>query len=75
MRACAQQELKKIDCFSADGFYGPCNTVFEAMGCFFCYCPCQEAGSALTEEDAQRATEKAEMDEMRKQYQGEMLHS
>ena len=26
---------KKIDCFSVDGFCSHCNTVFEAMGCFY----------------------------------------
>ena len=34
---------KKIDCFSVDGICNDCNTVFEAMGCYFHYCPCQEA--------------------------------
>ena len=34
---------KKIDCFSVDGFCEHCNTVFEAMGCYYHYCPCQEA--------------------------------
>ena len=33
---------KKIDCFSVDEFCSHCNTVFEAMGCFYHYCPCQE---------------------------------
>ena len=32
---------KKIDCFSVDGFCSHCNTVFEAMGCCFYFCPCQ----------------------------------
>ena len=27
--------LKKIDCFKADGSCALCNTVFEAMGCFY----------------------------------------
>ena len=26
---------KKIDCFSVDGRFSHCNTVFEAMGCFY----------------------------------------
>ena len=49
---------KKIDCFNAVGFCAHCNTVFEAMGCFYLYCPCEEARSALTEEDLQRGTKK-----------------
>ena len=42
---------KRIDCFNADGFWGHCNTVFEAMSCFYQYCHCQETWSALTGED------------------------
>ena len=33
-------------------------TVFEAMGSFYNYSPCQEARPALTEEDVQRGTKK-----------------
>ena len=60
--------LKKIDCFQVDGFCAPCNTVFEAMGCFYCYRPCQEARSSLTEEVIDRGNKKREMDQMRKQF-------
>ena len=35
--------LKKIDCFKVDGFCAHCKTVFEAIGCFYHYCPCQKA--------------------------------
>ena len=38
---------KKIDCFSVDGICYHCNTVFEAMGWYYHYCPCQEARSSL----------------------------
>ena len=44
---------KKIDCFSVDGFCFHCNTVFEAMGCFYHLCPCQELRPFLTEEEIQ----------------------
>ena len=40
---------KKIDSFKVDGFCGLCNTVFEAMGCFYHYCSCQDAPPALSE--------------------------
>ena len=30
---------KKIDCFRVNGFCSHCNTVFEAMGCFYHFCP------------------------------------
>ena len=59
---------KKIDCFKVDGFCAHCNFVFEAMGCFYHYCSCQEAGTALTEEDIERGNKKREMDQMGKQY-------
>ena len=45
---------KKIDCFSVDGICNQCNTVFEAMGCYFHYCPCQEARSSLTDNEIMR---------------------
>ena len=38
------------------------------MGCFYHYCPCQEARLSLTEEDIERGNKKREMDQMRKQY-------
>ena len=59
---------QKIDCFKVDGFCAHCKTVFEAMGCFYHYCSCQEARLALTEEDIKRGNKKREMDQMRKQY-------
>ena len=49
---------KKIDCFSVDGFCSHCNTVFEAMGCFCHFCPCQELRLSLTEEYIQRGSKK-----------------
>ena len=59
---------KKIDCFKVDGFCAHCKTVFEATGCFYNYCPCQEARPSLTEEDIERGNRKREMDQMKKQY-------
>ena len=40
---------KKIDCFSVDGFCSHCNTVFEAIGCFYHFCSCEEQLPSLTE--------------------------
>ena len=59
---------KKIDCFKVDGLCAHCNTVFEAMGCFYHYCPCQEARPPLAEENIEHGNKKREMDHMRKQY-------
>ena len=59
---------KQIDCFSVDGYCNHCKTVFEAMGCYFHFCPCQEARPSLTDDDIKRGTKKMEMDELRKGY-------
>ena len=59
---------KKIDCFKADGFCAHCNTVSEAMGCFYVYCPCQEARLSLTEKDIEGGNKNREMNQMRMQY-------
>ena len=59
---------KKIDCFSVDGFCSHCNTVFEAMGCFYHFCPCQELRPSLTEEDIKRGSGKRELNELRRGY-------
>ena len=59
---------KRIDCFKVDGICAHFKTVFEALGCFYHYCPCQEAQSFLTEEGIERGNKKTKMDQMRKQY-------
>ena len=45
---------QKKDCFSVDGICYHCNTVFEAMGCYYHYCPSQEARASLTGANNQR---------------------
>ena len=59
---------KKIDGFSVDRFCSHCNTVFEAMGCFYHFCSCQELRSSLTEEDIKRGSRRRELDELRQSY-------
>ena len=59
---------KKIDCFSVDGYCNYCKTVFEAMGCYFHFCPCQEIRRSLSDDDIKRGTKKIEVDELRKDY-------
>ena len=58
---------KKIDSFSVDRFCSPCNTVFEAMGCFYHFCPCQVL-SPLTGKNIKRGSRKRELDELRQGY-------
>ena len=59
---------KKNDCFAVDGFFSHCNIVFEAMGCFYHFCPCQELRPSLNEEDVQRGDKKRELDALRRHY-------
>ena len=59
---------KKIDCFSVDGICYHCNTVSEAMGCYYHYCPCQEARPSLTDSDIESGIKKRQQDEMRRDY-------
>ena len=59
---------RRVDCSKADGFCGHCITVIETKGCFYQYCPCQDARRALTEEDIHCGTKKRELEEMLKQY-------
>ena len=63
-----QENRKKINCFSVDGYCNQCKTVFEAMVCYFHFCPCQEARPSLTADDIKRGTKKREIDELRKEY-------
>ena len=49
---------KRIDRFSVDGICYHCNTVSEAMGCYYHYCPCQEARPSLTDTDIERGVKK-----------------
>ena len=59
---------KKIDCFSADGFYAHSNTVFQVMGCFCLYKPGQEVRLLLTEEEIEGGIKERIMDELQEQY-------
>ena len=59
---------KKIDCLSVKSICYHYNTVFEAMGCFYHYCPCQGACSSLTDTDIKRGVKKRQQDEMRRDY-------
>ena len=55
---------KKIDCFSVDGICFHCNTVFEAMVCFYHFCPRQDLRPSLTEADSKRGSKRRELDQL-----------
>ena len=59
---------KMIDCFSFDGFCSHRNNVFEPMGCFYHFFPCQELSLSLAEEDIKGGSEKRELDVLRRGY-------
>ena len=59
---------KKTDCFLVDGYCDHCKTVFEAMGCYYHFCSCQETRPLLSEQDIERGNKKREMDELRREY-------
>ena len=59
---------KKIDGFSVDGLRSYCNTVFEAVGCFYHSCPCPELRPSLTEEVIQHGSKKSVLDALRRHY-------
>ena len=58
----------KFDCFRVDGIWYHCNTVFEAMGCDYHYCTCQETRHPLTDTDIERGVKERQQDEMRSDY-------
>ena len=58
---------KKNDANSVGCFCGQRNTLFEAVRCFYQYCPCQKAGGFVTDVQDQRVTKKRELDKLRKQ--------
>ena len=49
------------------GFCSHCSTVFEAMACFYHFCPCQELRPSRTEKDIKRGSRR-ELDELRQGY-------
>ena len=62
---------KKNDCFSVDGFCSRRNSLFEALACFYLFCPCQELLPSLTEEDIQSGCKKRELVAWRRLYKQE----
>ena len=67
-RASIQQEDRKNDSLSVDGFCSLCRTVLEVMGYFYDFCPCQEVHPSLSEEDFQHGSTKGELKELGRSY-------
>ena len=66
---------RKIDCFSDDGFRSHCNTIFEAFGCFYHFCECQEGQPCLTDKDIVKGQRRREKDQLRRSYLREKIYS
>ena len=49
-------------------FCSHCNTVFQAMACFYHLCRCQELHPSLTEKDIQRGSKKRELDALKRHF-------
>ena len=62
------RKQKMVNCFSVDGIRNHCNTVFEAMGCYFHYYQCGEARPSLIDNEIMRRTKKRDQGQMRKEY-------
>ena len=61
-------QQKKIDCSSVDGVCSHCNTVSEAMGCYYHYCLRREARPSQSDALIERGVKKTEQDEMHRNY-------
>ena len=59
---------RKIDSFSVDGFCSHCNTISEALGCFYHFWECPD-------EDIVKGQRKREMDALRRSYLREKNYS
>ena len=59
---------KKIDSSAFDEYCSHCNTVSEAMVCFYHFSPCQEVGPSLTEEFFHRGSKKRELHELKRSH-------
>ena len=63
----SHKKQKRIGTYLVDGFCSHCNTVFEAMGCYFHFCPCQEEKPLLFE-DIENGLKTRERDSDRREY-------
>ena len=61
---------RKIDSFTVDGFCGPCQTIFEALGCYYHFCPCRETRPNLNEDEFEFGIRRRESDKLRKLLPG-----
>ena len=58
---------KKLGRFAVDGFCSHCSTVFEAMGCFYHFCHCQEKRRLLLE-DIEKGVKRRQSDAFQRRF-------
>ena len=68
LRVFSHGKQKNTACFNVDVYCDHCKTVFEAMGCYYHFCSCQEARPSLTDQDIERGNKKREMSDMRREH-------
>ena len=51
-----------------DGFCGLCQTIFEALGCYYHFCACRETQAYFREDEFDFGIRKRESDKLRKFY-------
>ena len=59
---------KKTDCFNVTEICSHCITVFEAMGCFYHFCPSGEVRPSLFDKNKQRGNKQRQLDELTRSY-------
>ena len=59
---------KKIDSFNVDCFCGNCQTIFEALGCYYHFCPCRETQPSLGKDEFETGIRTRASDKLRKLY-------
>ena len=58
---------KKIDCFNVDSDCDHCKKVFEAMGCYYHFCPYPRSRPSLCGEDIEPGNKMCEIDYLRRE--------
>ena len=62
-----QKSQKRIGAYLVDGFCSHCNTVFEVLGCYWHFCPCQEK-KRLPIDEIEKGLKRREYDECRRKF-------
>ena len=68
LRVSTRLEIKKkYGSFNVDRYCDHCKKVFEAKGCYYHFCLCQEIRYSLSDEDIERGNKRREMDDLKRE--------